>query len=72
MKSLSKKKHIRRHLIVLKGLRCRECYTQRQLANKLGISLYAYRRIETGSKELDESMKELLAKTFKTEKCMFE
>ena len=52
--------------IVIKGLRVRECLTQKQLAKLLGISPSTLSRIETDKKKIDLKMAKKLSKVLKT------
>ena len=57
--------------IVIKGLRVRECLTQKQLAKLLGISPSTLSRIETDKKKIDLKMAKKLSKVLKTGLIMF-
>ena len=72
MKEAIVKKLTDQNVIVLKGLRYREGFTQRQIADKLGVSFYKYTRMEYGHTKLDKSTINKLAIILNTHTGMFE
>jgi len=67
-----KKENCTKNVIVLKGLRYREGFTKKEMAEKLNISINEYIKIENGSIQFDENLTEQLADILNTHKRMFE
>jgi len=63
---MSKQKEIPRSCIILRGLRGRECVTQKDLAKKIGISPSTLSRIERGKREVNQKEEGLIGEALNT------